>query len=175
MAWSLVKAMLGYDPTDLDRIEAEGTTGIQEEKYEIEDRWVPATLLLTLALWRTARTMDVLVDDVPLYQARPFLSGANGLIADPMPVLRPGMLRPPRSRYGKNGDLIERARRALLWNLATDTADRGGELLLGDRHREIAHGPYQAGRCSRFLASSGPIRRHRPTTSVSMLSSTARP
>lgn len=46
MAWSLVKAMLGYDSADLDRIEAGGTAGIYEEESEIEHRWVPATQLL---------------------------------------------------------------------------------------------------------------------------------
>ncbi|MFI5752936.1 hypothetical protein ACIBBE_45640 [Streptomyces sp. NPDC051644] len=74
MAWSLVKVMLGYSSADLDRIKAEGTAGIYEERSEIERRWVPATRLPALA-------------SSPLHQPCPFLQpGADGLITGPTPV-----------------------------------------------------------------------------------------
>lgn len=151
LAWALAERHIGYNPEDLD-LYLSGEACTAQARREQETVWQPASRLLALALWRAARSEDVLVDGVPLYMALWWLGGARAgeLYANPLPngwePLRQGerLLDPAREiATGQMRQHLEE-NRAL-----RDTPDPDGTpdppLLLGTRERAIASEPFRDG------------------------------
>ncbi|MGW6455489.1 hypothetical protein ACWF94_06095 [Streptomyces sp. NPDC055078] len=161
LSWALTDRYIGYDPGDIERIEEEGGIADADPGEERLTRWMPATLLLALAVWRAARDADVLVDDVPLDQPLWWLDGARHqeLYAEPLPAWQravPGNWARARQRE----DLLESARRVVTWHLLEDLRESAAvrdtadvPLLLGDRRRALASGPYRDGHRPRWAGT----------------------
>ncbi|MFE3629390.1 hypothetical protein [Streptomyces goshikiensis] len=167
LAWALTKRHIGYDPGDVEAIEENGGSSVEdpEKSQQRLVRWMPAAQLLALALWRAARDADVLVEAVPLERALWWLGGArhNDLYADPLPAWPSGL----PGRWGRTRgreDLMESARQVVTWHLMQDRAENlaladtedGTDdvpLLLGDRCRALASGPYRDGHKARWVDS----------------------
>lgn len=168
LAWALTKRTIGYDPGDIERIEEDGEIAdvgpvAREERLT---RWMPAAQLLALSVWRAARSEGVLVDDVALHRPLWWLGGARHgeLYADPLPEWTPALSGSWRRLQEREGMLLEPARSIATWHLRrhleenrylADSADGTPELplLLGDRCRALASGPYRDGRSPRWAGA----------------------
>ncbi|MFE7466797.1 hypothetical protein ACFU6R_22210 [Streptomyces sp. NPDC057499] len=73
----LTKRAVGWDPGDIARIEEDGGKAIDppEVRQERAARWISASLLLALAVWRAGQDADVLVDEMPLDRPLWWLGG----------------------------------------------------------------------------------------------------
>jgi hypothetical protein len=160
MVTALTRRMLGWDPSDAERIDAEGSAALldPDEEQERHHIWLPAARLLALALWRAARHHDVLVDEVALTHGQWWVDGAYSgqLFDDPLPPW-PGHLPQLRSwaqMRDRHTELAASAHSIALWHLMadlrenreladTDDGTAGSPLLLGDRYRAVLAGPYR--------------------------------
>jgi hypothetical protein len=155
-AWTLTQRHMGWHVADAERYEAEGDP--PEAARERSWRWLPASLLLALSLWRAARAADQLVDEIPLNRALWWLGGQEEaqLFAEPLPSWQPGLPGNWRRLQDRSGlpDLINTAREIPTWHVLRDIeenrlladSDDGTEpppLLLGDRVRAVEAGPYR--------------------------------
>lgn len=165
LAWALAKRVIGWDPGDIDRIEEDGgrVIDLPEDRRERATRWMPAARLLALAVWRAGQDGDLLVDEVPLDRPLWWLDGAreDELYVEPLPAWG----RLPRGWDSTRGEVVlESARWIATWHLMQDlaenralrdTADGTPDplLLLGDRCRALASGPYRDGHRPRWAGT----------------------
>ncbi|MER5781261.1 hypothetical protein ABT104_05960 [Streptomyces mobaraensis] len=168
LTWVLTRRAIGWDPADTERIEEDGGVILDppEARRERLTRWMPAARLLALAVWRAARESQVLVDDVPLDRPLWWLGGARhgDLYTDPLPHWTsslPGGWGRVRQREDQ---LLESAQWVATWHLMQDLrenealadSDDGtppAALLLGDRCRALASGPYRDGHRPRWVGT----------------------
>ncbi|MGW6744826.1 hypothetical protein ACWGDX_29515 [Streptomyces sp. NPDC055025] len=158
LSWTLTKRHIGYSPGDIGLIES-GRVDTPGARRERTATWLPAAQLLALALWRAARSEDVLVDDVPLTRALWWLGGAHhdGLFTGPLPVWEPGLPGGGWQRLQRRGEQVLGPARDIVTGQVLqdrsenralrDTQDGTPEppLLLGDRYRAVAAGPSRDG------------------------------
>ncbi|MFE7272544.1 hypothetical protein [Streptomyces sp. NPDC057623] len=164
-AWVLTQRHIGYHADDLD-LYASGASSTPEAVSERDERWLPASRLLALAVWRAARHEGVLIDDVDLARPLWWLGGAlhERLFADPLPAWDPApVLGSWEELREREDELLEAARRIATWHQLRDLHDNHAlrdtkgvcslqppPLLLGDRCRDLASGPFRDGQPPRW-------------------------
>ncbi|MFP3991032.1 hypothetical protein U9R90_26900 [Streptomyces sp. E11-3] len=162
LAWALTQRHIGYSADDLEGYAAGEHT--PEARSERETKWLPASRLLALALWRAARNDACLVDEVPLHRALWWLGHRHGgprdLYARPLPPWGdPSPVTGSWQRL-KTQDAERRLQEAARWIVAWHTGADADEnrrlravadgsyeppLLLGDRYRAVTSGPFRDG------------------------------
>lgn len=143
----------GWDVRDVERMQQADDT-VREER---EERWLPASTVLALALWRAARHREVLGDDVELHMCLGWLGGSRhgDLYSDPLPAWPEGVDGSWQELRRRDGELHYTARDIVTWHVLqagqhelSDTRDGTEEvppLTLGDRVRAVRAGPYRDG------------------------------
>lgn len=157
-SWTLTKRAIGYDPHDLEQIEADSRTlsaaQMQQAAAERRQQWIPASQLLALAVWRAALDAQNRVDDVPLDRPLQWLGGARHaeLYEQPLPPWKKGLPGSWDRLRVREDALLEPARWVLNWHVRQDLKENGAlhvgerpppQLRLGDRCRAVRSGPYQ--------------------------------
>ncbi|MGW9454224.1 hypothetical protein [Streptomyces sp. NPDC055632] len=165
LAWALTKRHIGYDPGDIERIEEDGGVIVDDPagREERRTKWMPASMLLALALWRAARTDQILVDEVALDRPLWWLGGARhqDLYTEPLPKWPTGVPGGWDRVQRREAQLLEPARWIAAWHLLQDETENHElldtpdgtpppPLLLGDRCRALASGPYRDGHWPRW-------------------------
>lgn len=169
-AWVLTQRHIGYHSDDLV-LYASGTSTTPEAVAERNDTWLPANRLLGLAIWRVARHEGLLIDEVELSRTLWWLDGSlqSAFFADPLPTCDP-ITSPVDGDWDdlqeRGDELLKSSRLIVTWELHRDQeenralrdADVSAELrqdpvLLGDRCRDIAAGPFRDGTPPRWTSA----------------------
>ncbi|MEV5598922.1 GNAT family N-acetyltransferase [Streptomyces sp. NPDC052496] len=106
---------------------------ISAERHET---WLPAAVLLALALWRAGREADVLADEIPLDAALPWLVGEQhqALYAAPLPVDTPVPVSSWSAVEHDDNHLATAAQRVIATHLVTPGVQLGDCLRALDKY-----------------------------------------